>query len=358
MAVRQRGKSWQVDITLKGERYRLTFPSEKEARAWEMKASAASLAGEPIPPANGTTGTATSSRPTSWSLGAACDRAFHEFWRGSEHGKKVRWSLNEIRQYFGDDTPLERIGTEEISAFTSYCEAQGNSNGTINRKLAALSKVLRHAYDCRALSHLPKMNRRKEAKGRFRWLTEKEEQAILATLRQWEKHDHAEVITVLIDTGMRNSELWRLEGRDINLKEGAIHIWQTKTDKPRTVYMTRRVRKIIERRMTEAASPTVRLFPYDNPWLRYTWDRVRGHLGLMHDPNFVPYICRHTCASRMVQRGVSLQVVKEWLGHATIEMTMRYAFLAPTQLKGALNALDRTQEEADTQELDTAHEID
>lgn len=42
----------------------------------------------------------------------------------------------------------------------------------------------------------------------------------------------------------------------------------------------------------------------------------------------------------VVRRGVPLIVVKEWMGHAAIETTMRYAHLAPDNLLIALEALD------------------
>ena len=41
-----------------------------------------------------------------------------------------------------------------------------------------------------------------------------------------------------------------------------------------------------------------------------------------------PHVLRHTFASHAVMRGVPLRVVKDWMGHATIDMTMRYAHLA------------------------------
>ncbi len=44
---------------------------------------------------------------------------------------------------------------------------------------------------------------------------------------------------------------------------------------------------------------------------------------------------------RLVQGGVPLLEVAKLLGHSTIEMTERYAHLAPENLKAAVGVLDR-----------------
>lgn len=49
---------------------------------------------------------------------------------------------------------------------------------------------------------------------------------------------------------------------------------------------------------------------------------------------------RHSFASHLVQKGVPLKAVQELLGHSTIEMTMRYAHLAPAMLADAVAVLD------------------
>jgi len=49
---------------------------------------------------------------------------------------------------------------------------------------------------------------------------------------------------------------------------------------------------------------------------------------------------RHTFASHLVMNGVDLVTVQQLLGHAHINMTMRYAHLAPEHRAKAVKALD------------------
>jgi len=50
---------------------------------------------------------------------------------------------------------------------------------------------------------------------------------------------------------------------------------------------------------------------------------------------------RHTFATRLVQNGIDIYVVKELLGHKTITMTMRYAHHYPESLRHGVEVLDR-----------------
>lgn len=50
---------------------------------------------------------------------------------------------------------------------------------------------------------------------------------------------------------------------------------------------------------------------------------------------------RHSYASQLVMAGVPLKAVQELLGHADIQMTMRYAHLSPSVHREAVALLDR-----------------
>ena len=81
-----------------------------------------------------------------------------------------------------------------------------------------------------------------------------------------------------------------------------------------------------------------RLFPFTTYWYRDHWDRLRHILKLDDAPW---HTLRHTTASRLVQKGVQLVVVKEIMGHKSIQITMRYAHLQPANLVYAKSVLEK-----------------
>jgi integrase len=54
---------------------------------------------------------------------------------------------------------------------------------------------------------------------------------------------------------------------------------------------------------------------------------------------FTWYCLRHTFASRLAMAGVDLRTLAELMGHQTIQMTMRYAHLAPSHTLAAVERL-------------------
>lgn len=88
----------------------------------------------------------------------------------------------------------------------------------------------------------------------------------------------------------------------------------------------------------------------DQQRFRATWNAAKGEVGLERDDDVVPHVLRHTCASRLVRGGIDIRRVQMWLGHQTLQMTMRYAHLASHDLDVCLPVLLRRQPEPGAEE--------
>ena len=181
----------------------------------------------------------------------------------------------------------------------------------------------------------------KEPKGRDRFMTDEEEALFLQIAAQWGLDDITDAFVVLIESGMRPGELWSAGWEMADLKKG---VWRlppetTKTDRYRVVPILSRSKAILAQRRTR--NSLGRPFPYTGEWFRHHWDRVRSHMGMALDKEFVPYLLRHTCASRLAQQGMHIGLIQDWLGHTTIVTTRRYVKLAPSHLIEAAEVFER-----------------
>jgi len=71
--------------------------------------------------------------------------------------------------------------------------------------------------------------------------------------------------------------------------------------------------------------------------IRHPFDRACEASGLT---DFHFHDLRHTFASWLIMRGVSLATVSNLLGHTSPTMTLRYAHLSPKHLTSAVRVLD------------------
>jgi integrase len=79
------------------------------------------------------------------------------------------------------------------------------------------------------------------------------------------------------------------------------------------------------RRWREQSGSGMRVFDVVTGF-RAAWEKILQRAGVS---NFRWQDLRHHFASRLVQHGVSLNTVRDLLGHSTVGMSLRYAHLAP-----------------------------
>lgn len=150
---------------------------------------------------------------------------------------------------------------------------------------------------------------------------------------------HLPELTIALHTGMRPSEQYGLKWDRVDLLRRLISIPKSKNGKARHIPLN-----------TEAAAAFTELKKRRSPdgWVFVNMDGERL-CGYKHwfDPavdlagirEFTWYCLRHTFASRLVMAGVDLRTVAELMGHKTIQMTMRYAHLAPEHNLAAIERL-------------------
>ena len=331
MPVVVRGKSYQATVHHQGQRFRKTFRSRSEAEAWEMQTKAALLRGEIV------SDTSSAVKGSPQSLQALYDMTYQRFWKNSRAEKSARINGLKCVEALGPNLPPAAVTERRIDDMVLMFEAEGLSDSTINRRLSALSKMLTFAYERGYIVRKPKIDRKKEPEHRIRYITEDEEKELLAFFHHIGQPDMADLCVIGIDTGMRMGEILRVEPRD--LSNGLVSIWQTKSNKARSVPLTTRAAEVFTRRA--AQKPESKIFEgWSHFRVRHYWDQARRHLGLMRDPQFVPHAMRHTFCSRLVQRGVDIVTVSKLAGHSNIVVTMRYAHLSPDNLVNAIRALE------------------
>ncbi len=147
----------------------------------------------------------------------------------------------------------------------------------------------------------------------------------------------------LLDTGFRFSEVFvfRLDGDHADLPNGA-----TKNDKGRRVPLTKRAKLAAEYMLTSDQHGALKAMEGKRPWdwASHRWGVITKAAGC---PDVTLHILRHTCASRLVQRGIPIYVVSKWLGHSSVKITERYAKLAPDSLSKALAVLEEPSDSND-----------
>ena len=98
-------------------------------------------------------------------------------WETGRHKYNVTSFVGEIDEILLG-RKLSVFSQETLDFILGTLRERGNSNATINRKMAALSKLLRKAHKMGDIHSLPEFRRQKERAGRIRFLERDEETSL------------------------------------------------------------------------------------------------------------------------------------------------------------------------------------
>jgi site-specific recombinase XerD len=269
---------------------------------------------------------------------------------------------------------LTDITNTDLDQYVAARREQGISAATVLRDLNNLQSVMRLAREKRYLRESPFKDWRKpkaDDLGKPRYLSDEEEDRLRKALaardektrreresaNKWraergyellpkiganEYPDHmTPMALVSINTGLRYGELAALEWPAIDFRAKVLTVTgrTAKGAKTRHVPLNAEALDVLRRWRAQGDGAGLvfrngegeRIASLKTAWAKLLKDaRIKDFRW--HD-------LRHTFASKLVQRGVDLPVVRELLGHGDFALTLRYAHLKPGQTADAVARL-------------------
>lgn len=220
------------------------------------------------------------------------------------------------------------------------------SGKTINNVLSVLRRMLVVARKRGLIETVPDVEwlKREHVDFDFPDFNEAERLLAAAPAGEWRT-----MILTALRTGMRHGELIGLRWEDVDLVAGRITVRQNvangkigtpKSGKPREIPLGIEVRTALKE-LRHLRGPLVfcnlsgELYGTVDTRLPLWRACKKAELRQVGW-----HALRHTFASHLVMRGASLKAVQELLGHSSIQMTMRYAHLAPEVVHETVRLLD------------------
>ena len=256
-----------------------------------------------------------------------------------------RW----FQQHTGESLDLESITPMEIIDYRSAMLDWGKKPSTINRSLISISSFCQWAHQNDLILSNPAEGIRSVAEEPLapRALERKEQLGLLRTVRKSGNLRDLAIITMLLHTGMRVSELCNLRVSDIRISTNSnmITVREGKGTKRRNIPLNSTVIRALKdyiRSLDSTQQTTVIAGPHPGQgrFLFYGQKRMpltdRGVRHIIKKYAYIakidhlsPHVFRHTCAKNLIDAGQSIDRVSKILGHSNINTTAIYTI--PTE---------------------------
>ncbi|MGB3900156.1 MAG: site-specific integrase [Mesorhizobium sp.] len=274
--------------------------------------------------------------PAPQSLRQLLEKYGDSLWPEGSHKRNVySFILQADEIVFGRQ--FSSFGSADLREIQEAFRSKGNTEATINRKTMALSKLLRHAWKSGDLASITDFDRQEEPEERIRFLTRHEERSLFARIAAISS-EYEMLSVVLVDTGATIGEVIDLKWPEVRIDEGTVCFSKGVEHSERTIPLTSRAKRILASidHSSEGPFSTVEQYKY-----RAAWNEAKQTAGFGDEEGIVPYILRHTCASRLVMGGVDLRRVQLWLGHRTLRITLKYDYLSTNDLGIGVAVLEK-----------------
>ena len=276
----------------------------------------------------------------------------------------------DVRRIAPERLSLAQIDVSLVEAFLDYLERERKSSArTRNHRLAALHAFFRYVQaeapdcmlQCQKILAIPQ---RKHARPRVAYLSKEELAEILAQpdLGTAAGRRDAVLLSILYDTGARVQELLDLSVGDVRLDPPAQLRLLGKGRKMRAVPLMENTVQLLHDHIQE--NHLERPEQFDKPLFQNARNQHLSRSGIRYilqkylvtarskrpslNRTVSPHTLRHTKGMHLLQSGISLDMIRDFLGHVDVKTTQIYA---RANLEMKRNALEKISEPSPVQTL-------
>ena len=253
--------------------------------------------------------------------------------------RSTEWAevrVKHLRGFFGFDKAID-ITTDRIRKYTEARLEDGASNGTVNRDLAALSRMFSLAIQAGRLSTRPHIPKLQEAQPRQGFLEHWEYLALRENLPS----NYRDVLDFGYFCGWRRGEILSLEWRDVDMQAGVIRLRPelSKNKEGRVLPLPAPLKEVMERRAQVRSLECPFVFHVEGKRIgdwRKSWRTACKKAGL---PGKLFHDFRRTAVRNLVRAGVPERVAMGVTGHKTRDVFDRYDIVNESDLEKATSKL-------------------
>lgn len=229
------------------------------------------------------------------------------------------------------------VDYSSIDKFVKHLKNKDNSNNTINKALVSLKQAYKVAIERNIINRNPVQDY-KLLKVSLKDIEIITNDNLLTIFEYFEnkkltKFDmrNKAIFYLMLDTGVRRREVVNIKYLELNLKTNRIRLSQTKNKIPRTVWISKTTRKVLNQYINLIDYTRCEYLFQSDKSEQMTEDslyrifyKLKKDLPLPNWQSISPHILRHTCATTMLLNGANIISVQKYLGHKDVSTTMRY----------------------------------
>ena len=135
--------------------------------------------------------------------------------------------------------------------------------------------------------------------------------------------------------GLRASELCALQWSDVEFETGNLHLRRAKGGAASTHPLLGDELRALRVLKRESKSPFVFVSERGAPFSTSGWAKLIQRVGIESQMPFQvhPHMLRHACGFVLANKGTDTRTLQAYLGHRSIQSTVRYTELAPGRFK-------------------------